>query len=176
MRKDQNGNGGYRGGGRSGSGTRNGARPGGRPRSGQAADMRPDGGPRPAWNGPSTSAGRDAAVRSNTGSSGTEPRRTSGTDKDARKTYEVQGIDLSSKSDRASAMAEFNMLRDKAQLHYTDFAAQKIRYDKLDDPGAAEKLKEANDAYTMSVFMNCIGPSGPVSRPARCCSPGFPTR
>lgn len=158
MGKDRNGSGGYRGGSRSGSGTRNGTRPGGRPRSGQAADMRPDGGPRPVRKDPSASAGRDAAVRSNTGSSGTELRRTSGTDKYARKTYEVQGIDLSSKSDRASAMAEFNMLRDKAQLHYTDFAAQKIRYDKLDDPGAAEKLKEANDAYTMSVFMNCIGP------------------
>ena len=118
-------------------------------------DLRLDGKPvdvvvrRPAEKKDSPVAGRGQGV----------PARPSGQNRQAaRKIYEIQGIDLSAKADRNAAMAEFNMLRDKAQLHYTDFAAQEVHYDRLDDPDVTEKLKQANDAYTMSMFMNCVGP------------------
>lgn len=73
--------------------------------------------------------------------------------------YMVQGSDIDTGRSLKEAMAEFALLQDDAlESHYMNWAKHPVNYARLEDENAVNNLKQANDAYTLSMLMNCVSP------------------
>lgn len=72
--------------------------------------------------------------------------------------YEVNAIRLKSDYEMQSAYRELEYNHRNLISDYKTWAKEELHYSNLDTPKSAQKLRDCNDAYTLSMWMSCMAP------------------
>lgn len=72
--------------------------------------------------------------------------------------YEVNAVAVKSDYEMESIYRELAYNQTNILADYKTWAKEEVHYSNLDKPKSAQKLKNCNDAYTLSMWMSCLAP------------------
>lgn len=70
--------------------------------------------------------------------------------------YTSSPVDMGNRMSKSAALHELSIMQSHIAANYKTWAGEQLRYSNCDNLTASDNLKKCNDAYTMSMFTNCL--------------------